>query len=136
MRLPNWRQESSTFAGQQGVTTGWGRIADGTNALSPELRFVRTQIITNLSCTLSWPLSIQSNHLCASGATDMQAPCPGDNGGPMTVTDAQGRTFQVGVLSFMSILGCQAGRPAVYTRVSQYLQWIQDNSDITIADDF
>jgi secreted trypsin-like serine protease len=136
MILPNRRQQSSSFNGQQGVTIGWGRVSDGSNALSPELRWVTTQIITNLSCTLSWPLSIQSNHMCASGATDMQAPCQGDFGGPMTITDAQGRTFQVGVLSFVSILGCQAGRPAVYTRVTEYLQWIQDNSDVVIRDDF
>ena len=43
-----------------------------------------------------------------------------------------GRWSLVGISSFVSALGCDRGEPAGYTRVSPYLSWIRDNSDIQL----
>lgn len=31
VRLPNWRQVDLTFAGQEGIVSGWGRFSDSSN---------------------------------------------------------------------------------------------------------
>jgi secreted trypsin-like serine protease len=52
---------------------------------------------------------------------------PGDSGGPLQIKDSfNGEKFYtvVGVTSFGASCGSQI--PGVYTRVSEYLQWIED----------
>lgn len=34
VRLPNWRQESLTFAGQDAIASGWGRWGNGNGSYS------------------------------------------------------------------------------------------------------
>ncbi|EAT35260.1 AAEL012564-PA [Aedes aegypti] len=139
VRLPNRRQIDATFNGQQGTFIGWGRFGEGTSN-SDVLRFGRSQVITNLACRLSLPTNtILDEHICTSGldaAANAGSPCQGDSGAPLTITDADGITTQIGVFSFHSILGCDSGRAAVYTRMSAYLNWIEQNSDVEIADNF
>jgi len=48
--------------------------------------------------------------------------CQGDSGGPLTREEDGGRRSLVGVVSGGK--GCGAGKPAVYTRVSYYADWI------------
>ncbi|MES2857581.1 MAG: serine protease [Pseudomonadota bacterium] len=48
--------------------------------------------------------------------------CQGDSGGPLTREEDGGKRSLVGVVSGGK--GCGAGKPAVYTRVSYYLDWI------------
>jgi secreted trypsin-like serine protease len=45
----------------------------------------------------------------------------GDSGGPLVYQDSQGRYVQIGVTSFGSGRGCAVGAPAVFTRVSSYV---------------
>ena len=53
----------------------------------------------------------------------------GDSGGPLiTRIDDLSPFMVVGIVSFGSGLGaCAKGVPGVYTRVSSYRQWIEDN---------
>ncbi|XP_035790035.1 collagenase-like [Anopheles albimanus] len=134
IRLPNLRQVQATFAGQQGTVFGWGRFGSGISN-SPELRFGRAEVLTNLACRLNLPTNtILDAHMCTDGS--VSSPCAGDNGAPLTIVDADGITTQIGVFSFNSVLGCEAGRAAVYTRLSAYLEWIGANSDVVIRDNF
>lgn len=134
VRLPNLRQVEATFNGQQATVTGWGRFGEGT-ANSEVLRFGRSQVISTLACRLSLPTNtILDQHVCTDGANS--SPCQGDVGAPLTIVDADGITTQIGVFSFISILGCESGRAAVHTRMSSYLTWIGDNSDVEIRDGF
>ncbi|XP_058837326.1 collagenase-like [Topomyia yanbarensis] len=138
VRLPNRRQVEATFNGQQGTFMGWGRFGGSDN--SPVLRFGRSQVISNLACLRSLPTNtILSEHVCTEGfsvETGRASPCQGDSGAPLTIVDVDGTTTQIGVFSFHSILGCNSGRAAVYTRMSAYLNWINENSDVVIRDDF
>ncbi|XP_058122978.1 collagenase-like [Anopheles ziemanni] len=134
IRLPNKRQVQATFAGQLGTVFGWGRFGSGISN-SAELRFARAPVLTNLACRLNLPTNtISDAHMCTDGA--LGGPCPGDNGAPLTIVDADGVTTQIGVFSFNSILGCESDRAAVYTRMSSYLDWIGQNSDVVIREDF
>ncbi|KAL1401458.1 hypothetical protein pipiens_001950 [Culex pipiens pipiens] len=115
IRLPNRRQVEATFVGQQGTVIG-------------------SQVISQLACRLSLPATtILDEHVCTEGSS---SPCAGDYGGPLTITDIDGTTTQIGVFSFNSVVGCAQGRAAVYTRMSSYLNWIGQNSDVVIRDDF
>ena len=48
--------------------------------------------------------------------------CQGDSGGPLTREEDGGKRSLVGIVSGGK--GCGAGKPAVYTRVSHYADWI------------
>ena len=61
--------------------------------------------------------------------------CGGDSGGPLMVknkqSDKSDKTEVIGVLS-NGVAECDSSKPAVFTRVSKYLDWI--NAFITKAD--
>ena len=57
----------------------------------------------------------------------------GDSGGPLVFREDDGNYTEVGIVSFGHPSGCENGYPAVFTRVTSYLDWIQTNSGIVIA---
>ena len=61
--------------------------------------------------------------------------CGGDSGGPLMVknkqSDKSDKTEVIGVLS-NGVAECDSSKPAVFTRVSKYLDWI--NAFINKAD--
>jgi secreted trypsin-like serine protease len=105
---------------------GWGRTMEGGNA-SAVLRQVEIPIVSNETCEQSYPNDISSNMICAGREAGGQDSCQGDSGGPLMVRGSGLEWRQAGVVSF----GVGCARPnffGVYTRVSQYLFWI--NSQI------
>lgn len=50
----------------------------------------------------------------------------GDSGGPLNKDG-----FTYGITSFGSSAGCEAGYPDAFTRVFNYLDWIEANTGIT-----
>jgi phage baseplate assembly protein gpV len=49
------------------------------------------------------------------------------------VQEDDGRYTEIGIVSFGHVSGCELGFPAVFTRVTSYLDWIEQNTDIVIA---
>lgn len=49
----------------------------------------------------------------------------------MTIVEVDGITTQVGIVSWGSILGCGSSH-TVNTRVSEYLDWIAENTDYNL----
>ncbi|KAF4520237.1 hypothetical protein B566_EDAN009962 [Ephemera danica] len=56
----------------------------------------------------------------------------GDTGGPLVLFEGDGNPTLVGVTSSGSDQGCEAGDPAIFTRVSVHLDWISLNTGIVI----
>ena len=72
---------------------------------------------------------LSSSMFCAGYLEGGVDTCQGDSGGPM-VCEVRGRQSVMGLTSWGS--GCgQANRPGVYTKVSDYLEWITDKLLIT-----
>ncbi|XP_052895920.1 collagenase-like [Anopheles moucheti] len=135
--LPNRRQRTMTFVNQLASISGWGRTASNTNEALPlnNLRVVRNHVMSNFNCGVSFPFQISDQHICITG--DSGSACAGDEGGPLTTVDVvTGRTFLIGLYSFTSFLGCGMGRPTVHTRITEYLDWIEANSDVIILDNW
>lgn len=51
----------------------------------------------------------------------------GDSGSPMTIINKNGQWTVVGLVSFGNKCA-QPGYPGVYTRISEYMEWIRQNS--------
>ena len=65
------------------------------------------------------------NHICVF--------FQGDSGGPLVFREGDGRDTQVGIASFVHSSGCEAGYPAVFTRVTSYVDWVQTHTGVVNA---
>ena len=52
--------------------------------------------------------------------------CQGDSGGPLVVRNQYGKYTLIGLVSF-DIGGCASRNPNVLTRVSLFVDWIENN---------
>ncbi|XP_067647164.1 serine protease snake-like [Eurosta solidaginis] len=83
--------------------------------------------ITNEECSAHYE-NVNSTQICAKDLQNSQSNCQGDSGGPIIMYDVfkdyQPIAYLVGIQSFGD--GCDGGTPGVYTRVSEYYDWIED----------
>lgn len=114
------------WGGRVGYEPGGGPTSDFPDILHK----VDLQLMTNQQCieTLTADNTfVTSNMICAAVPEGGKGSCQGDSGGPLVVNTGSG-IQQVGIVSFG--IGCAAaGNPGVYTRVSQYKQWISALTD-------
>ncbi|XP_059413789.1 trypsin-like [Carassius carassius] len=114
---------SKFAAGSDSWVTGWGALQSG-GAAPDILQEVMIPIVSNSDCSNAYgSLAITSNMICAGllnqGGKDS---CQGDSGGPL-VNRNNSLWIQSGIVSFG--IGCADPKyPGVYTRVSQYQNWI------------
>lgn len=134
VRLPNRRQVDSLFENREARISGWGSTGGGDASPIRNLQTAVGRVISQAACRIRFPNSSSERTLCIDG-TDVNI-CNGDFGGPMTIEDADDITTQIGVSSFFFTTGCTRGFPGGFTRVSRYLDWIGQNSDVVIRDDF
>lgn len=91
--------------------------------------------MTNLACTVRFPTSdINVAHVCADGGSG--GPCTGDMGGPLSIVEADGITTQIGIVSWGLGLTCETNWPSVYLRTTTFLDWIEENTDGSIAENW
>lgn len=73
-------------------------------------------------------LIIKETTICAQG-NDRESVCNGDSGGPL-VLKSDNRTL-IGVTSFGQASGCDMGVPQGFSRITSYLQWIEETTGIS-----
>ncbi|CAH8534665.1 unnamed protein product [Schistosoma turkestanicum] len=124
--------------GQECMSVGWGHETDGAKHISTILKHVSVPIVPNDQCTLNYAtlrngpnpvdVTIENNVICAGLAEGGKDACQFDSGGPLMCF--MNRQWIVsGIISFG--YGCgRAGYPGVYTRVSDYIPWIQRIADV------
>ncbi|XP_063599851.1 chymotrypsin BI-like [Penaeus indicus] len=120
VRLPAF----DVSAGSSVTPTGWGKPSDAANGISDVLRQVTVPVISNTECSLYFG-TIGNGNICIS-TTGGHSTCNGDSGGPLNYG---GITY--GITSFGSNAGCEKGYPAVFTRVTHYLDWIRQKTGVT-----
>ncbi|KAG5899760.1 hypothetical protein JTB14_006097 [Gonioctena quinquepunctata] len=111
------------------IVTGWGKTSiGGEDDRSNHLQKAKLMAIPVEQCNSSYVArssgtkTIESTQLCASGNTSDA--CWGDSGGPLQIREKSGVFSIVGIVSFGS--GCGGRVPGVFTRVSKYLDWIEN----------
>ncbi|XP_055328896.1 transmembrane protease serine 9-like [Paramacrobiotus metropolitanus] len=96
------------------------------NVHSEALKQGLVNIFDRTNCSVYWKSLIRETMLCSMPPAADIEPCKGDSGGPLVCRRGDGseRVWSVeGIVSFGA--GCGAKRPSVYTRVSNYVHWIE-----------
>lgn len=98
---------------------------------------VQLKLIPNQQCSssfnspaekISMPQGITDTLICAGELAGGKDTCQGDSGGPLQVVLKQPYCMYsiIGVTSFGKFCGF-ANSPAIYSRVSNFLGWIESN---------
>ncbi|XP_035909434.1 brachyurin-like [Anopheles stephensi] len=122
---------SETFLNREATVSGFGRVSDSIPNISTTLNFVHLNIISNIQCMGTYgAATIIDSTVCAVGRDAAnQGTCNGDSGGPLTVTE-NGQSVQIGVVSFVAAVGCEAGFPSGYVRTTHFRDWIRDQTGV------
>ncbi|MFD9961991.1 serine protease [Amycolatopsis sp. NPDC058986] len=111
---------SDPSAGSQVTLSGWG-LTSFPGTIPNALQTLTMHVLGHSACVQQNPtdLPISAGNLCTISPKGKGA-CKGDSGGPLV---AGGK--QVGVVSWG--VPCAKGYPDVFTSVSAYAKWIQQN---------
>ncbi|XP_066516249.1 coagulation factor VIIi isoform X2 [Hoplias malabaricus] len=114
------------------TVSGWGKNTEGGNfcrsqgakgPISPILRKLAVPLQPKSICSLKSGVNITDNMLCAGYFEGKQEACRGDDGSPL-VTQYGDTSFLTGIVSWGK--GCDhPGFYGIYTKVSNFLDWIQ-----------
>jgi len=120
------RKENCIISGY-GVQSTQGE-GQNPNSNPDELAYITSPMVGNSYCKTHWG-SVNAGNICAqvnnpiAGSTENKDSCQGDSGGPMVCKlESQSAFMQLGLVSYGD--ACGYSRPAVYARVSYYVDWI------------
>lgn len=133
--LPSGDLLNDRLIGNRTRVAGWGLTRN--NEISDQLNFIDLQTIDNLSCRRVFGGNrVIFSVICGLGWQNRnQGTCAGDSGSAL-VTLFNGRWTQVGITSFGALNACDRGFPSAFTRVTSFVDWIQEVvEDVPIYDD-
>ncbi|CAL4090547.1 unnamed protein product, partial [Meganyctiphanes norvegica] len=118
-------QGSSLPVGSACTIIGWGKERDTHIFGTDVLHEAQVPVISAQMCREVYKdYYITNNMFCAGYRKGRIDSCAGDSGGPL-LCQRQGRWFIYGITSFGE--GCgKRGKFGIYSRVSNYHEWIQD----------
>ncbi|KAL4658479.1 trypsin-like [Arapaima gigas] len=99
------------------TVSGWGVTEVYSYFLSPELRAVDVEIISNCQSFYYW--RITDNMICAGSMNERKDSCQGDSGGPLVCNGNLEGIVSWGVSCANPLY------PGVYTKVRNYILWIE-----------
>jgi chymotrypsin len=133
--IPRAGAQAPNFAGVTATMSGWGQTTDAGGSTNV-LRSTTNVVISNAQCLQYYGSEIFASTLCTSSAGG-RGVCfgisffcddfdtfncyysTGDSGGPLTAMHNNARHL-IGIVSFVSSRGCQAGSPNGFARVSSF----------------
>ncbi|XP_018356412.1 PREDICTED: proclotting enzyme-like [Trachymyrmex septentrionalis] len=118
------RFHGDLLVGTRPTVAGWGNTYYGGKD-SSVLQQAVLPVWKNEDCNMAYLQPITNNFLCAGYKQGGKDACQGDSGGPLMLR-IKDRWTQIGIVSFGNKCG-EPGYPGVYTRVSEYIDWIKDN---------
>ncbi|CAL4103467.1 unnamed protein product, partial [Meganyctiphanes norvegica] len=116
------------YEGEEVTASGWERLSF--EGPQPEqLQAVQLKVSPQESCKNAYMaiVDIGNTMICAGVEEFSKDSCQGDSGGPL-VKVIGNYSELIGITSF-GVEGCAVqGYPSVYTRVTEYLEWIVDTA--------
>ncbi|KAM4636803.1 anionic trypsin-like [Discoglossus pictus] len=107
-------------AGTMCHISGWGNTLSSGSNYPDLLQCLDAPILTDQECHDSYPSQITDNMICVGYLEGGKDSCQGDSGGPVVCNGEL-----QGVVSWG--IGCAlAGYPGVYTKVCNYVSWIEE----------
>ncbi|KAF4072119.1 hypothetical protein AMELA_G00270730 [Ameiurus melas] len=108
--------------------TGWGATREGGSGATV-LQKAEVRIINSTVCDTLMNGQITSRMTCAGVLAGGVDACQGDSGGPMSSSNAAGRMFLAGVVSWGD--GCaRRNKPGIYTTVPKLRAWIKEQTGV------
>ncbi|XP_072347735.1 salivary plasminogen activator beta-like [Scyliorhinus torazame] len=110
--------------------SGYGKEAQFAPFFSKFLKEARVNLISQQKCGSPdyYGNKLTDNMLCAAHPDWEEDSCKGDSGGPL-VCENNGQMHLYGITSWGE--GCaKKNKPGVYTRVKNYIQWIEENMNV------
>ncbi|XP_032068832.1 cationic trypsin-3-like [Thamnophis elegans] len=115
IRLPS----SCPSTGAICLVSGWGNILSSGKHNPDLLQCLNIPVLSQSECIGSYPGAITNNMFCAGYLEGGKDSCQGDSGGPVVCNGEL-----QGIVSWG--YGCaQKGKPGVYTKVCNYISWIE-----------
>ena len=113
-------------ADTNGLVLGWGETENGTPDILQE---VELPIRTAAECRSVIPDVYDDGLLCAGLDSGGKDSCFGDSGGPLMI-DISSELKHAGIVSFGYSDNCATpGTYGIYTRVAEYLDWIESKTN-------
>ncbi|XP_071556799.1 serine protease snk-like [Temnothorax nylanderi] len=133
---PACLETNSQIPGKSAIASGFGKTSYESNIGSNELMKVQLNYISDDNCKKAYaedigtrrlPDGLISSFLCAGIMEGGKDTCQGDSGGPLQRVLAEPYCMYsiVGVTSFGKFCAFKDS-PAIYTRISSYLDWIEN----------
>ncbi|XP_048483272.1 CLIP domain-containing serine protease 14D isoform X2 [Plutella xylostella] len=106
---------------------GWGKLS-GQNSLVSRQQQLQVPLVPLANCERIFGESVpvHEGQLCAGGEEGRDA-CSGFGGAPLLL-NRDGKSVQIGIVSFGSENCGSEGVPSVYTNIAHYYRWIIENS--------
>ncbi|XP_046465986.1 serine proteinase stubble isoform X1 [Neodiprion pinetum] len=122
--------DDANYVGLMAHVTGWGRLYEGIDGPLPSvLQEVSVPVINNTVCEGMYRSAGYIEHIpkifiCAGWRKGGFDSCEGDSGGPLVIQRPRDkRWILAGVISWG--IGCaEPNQPGVYTRISEFREWI------------
>lgn len=127
VKLVSRANADEEFVGTTCVASGWGKLHDSDPLVADDLHWVHLTTIANDVCKQTFGDYLTEDNICV--ATGGKSICSGDSGGPLVTLDTH---EQIGINSFVSGGGCEGDEPAALVRVTNFLDWIKDNSGLDV----
>ncbi|XP_052132717.1 venom protease-like [Frankliniella occidentalis] len=119
---------SLSFERYNPFTAGWGSTSFN-GPSSSMLMQVQLPVVSVEECQRAFAgiktATIDNRTLCAGLQKGGKDACQGDSGGPLVWPASDGTYYLIGVVSY-GLRCAEAGYPGVYTRVTAFLDWMQD----------
>ncbi|KAM4904523.1 trypsin-2 [Sylvia borin] len=110
---------SCVAAGTTCLISGWGNTLSSGSNYPDQLQCLKAPVLSASDCSDAYPRQITDNMMCVGFLEGGKDSCQGDSGGPVVCNGEL-----QGIVSWG--IGCaQRGYPGVYTKVCNYVSWIE-----------